>query len=219
MKKLLSSTILFLLFFLVNVSSSFAKEIEMVTIYITAESEKVPTDSTGLLFFSDHLEEINNCDIQEIGTNKYIVSFQISKNKFRKVKFFNAILLNDSGNPSFGVMHSPETATHDGILDSCPLKDPSQALKTSQDYAVYERIIKLKKGRVESEKKVFLDTLDPKTEKNLRILGEKLGIFNNSDISELKEKPLELVYELSKLEEALKIYLTKPAINQKKSAK
>ena len=208
-KKFLSRTILLLSLCLTSTSLSFAASTEeMITIYIIAESNQVPTDSAGLIFFSDHVEEVNNCNIQEIGTNKYLVSFQISKEQLNSSETFNAILFNDSGTPSFGVMRSPEAATYDGILEQCPMKDPSQALKANQDFAVYRRIIKLKSDRVESEKQIFLNALDPKTEKNLRILGEKLGILQNADFSTLKENPLELVYELSKIEEALKIYLT-----------
>lgn len=215
MKNIILETIMFLSLFLVNVSLSFAKDIEMITIYITAENDQPPTDSAGLIFFSDHVEEITNCNLQEIGTNKYLVSFQIPKQKYKRSEFFNAILLNGSNSPTFGIMRSPETATYDGTLDSCPMKDPSQALKSNQDFNVYKRIIKLKNDRVESEKKVFLDTLDPMTEKNLRILSEKLGIYHSKDFSELKNEPLELVYQLSKLEEALKVYLATPSTKQK----
>ena len=181
----------------------------MTAVSIPLKADFVPTKALGLIISKKDVKQVADTQLNEIGPNKYLVSFSVDKDTTPLSTTLSAIAFSeDEKQSAFSDVKAFGNVITPPAKDICISADRENITARVKSIAVYKKLITIRKERWKSSRDEFLYTIDKKTQKKLISLAKGLGIPTEPTFDDPKLHPAELVDRLSRLEHALRNYLT-----------
>ncbi len=205
MKRLLKSFIFTTIFFSVT---ALADSKTPTTVSIPLQSDFTPAKAVGLIISKKDVKQVANAQVDEIGQNRYIVSFVVDKATTPLTTTLSAIAFSEDEQQSvmadvkaFGNVLIPPAK------EVCISADKINITQRVKSIAVQRKLIAIRQERRNNQRNEFLNTFDEETKAQLDKLAHALGIPTEPPIDSEELHPAELVDRLSRLEHALLNYL------------